>query len=144
MGFGRARIALAVALLLSQPAAIPAAAESATLTIVVEGLRSTRGLLRYWVYDRAETFIQPDGELRTGAVRITESVERIRVPDLPFGDYAVAVGHDEDEDGEIAKVIGAESRGVSNYTSALRWYPSFERAKFPVRTADVEIVVRVF
>jgi uncharacterized protein (DUF2141 family) len=124
--------------------ATPAAGEMARLTIVVEGLRSTTGLLRYWLFDSAARFIKRGGAVRKGALHIEGDTVRVTIEDLPFGEYAIAVGHDEDEDGDIAKVIGAESRGVSNYDQPLRWYPTFDKAKFPVHVADVEIVIPIF
>lgn len=136
--------ALGVALLAAAGLPARAAAEQARLTIVVEGLRSTAGVLRYWIFDSAARFIKKGGAVRSGATRIDGSVVRVTVDDLPYGEYAIAVGHDEDEDGDIAKVIGAESRGVSNYDRPLTWYPTFEKAKFPVRVAELVIVVPIF
>ena len=134
---------LAAAVLLIAPMTA-GAEDSARLTVVIEGLRSTTGLLRCWLFDSAARFIKPGGAVRKDAVRIDASTMRVTFDGIPFGDYAVAVGHDENEDGDIAKVIGAESRGVSNYDKPLRWYPTFDKAKFPVHGADVEVVVRVF
>ena len=128
----------------ASPAASDATEARATLTIIVTGLQSTEGDLRYWVYDRAEGFAESDGERIEGELPVSALDMRVVVPGLPYGEYAVAVGHDRNGDGRIAKVFGAEPRGVSNYGSPLRWYPSFDAAKFPVRAPQVEVVVSMF
>jgi uncharacterized protein (DUF2141 family) len=125
---------LVMAVLISMPA--PAAVQSAgDLTVRVVGLKSNKGKVRYGLFHNERAFKKGGGHtLKNGTCEIQNHGGKFRcditIPQLPHGVYAVMLGHDENNDGEIGKLFPREPAGVSNYHEKLWWYPKFEKAKF--------------
>ena len=136
--------ALVVATLL-----IATAAVAADLEVSVEGLRSAEGNVRVALHRRADAAEFPDGAGVAGVFRLAEP-EGVRVVfvDLPAGDYAVAVFHDADGDGELGtNILGIpnEGYGFSNGARGLIGPPSFDVAAITVGADDgvLSIVVKI-
>lgn len=125
-------------------AAVPAdASPRGSLTVNVEGVRSARGQIL------AELVTpEPGGGLRRAAA--TSAAARagaltLRFGDLPPGDYAVRLFHDEDGDGRMKTgALGrpAEGFGFSNGARARLGPPSFGEMKVAV-AGDARTVARL-
>jgi len=90
-------------------------AESGALTVVVSGARTADGVIRIAVcpddacYQNNGPFIA-----KRNAPASTEPVT-FTFPDLPSGDYAIVMHHDEDDDGEFDRfIVPLEGYGFSN------------------------------
>ncbi len=138
--FHRLALASVLAVLAGCAHAMPAPQQTTgahTLTLRVEGVRSADGQLRAELLGRAE------GE--TTHRRVTFAVQdavpgtnTIRFPNLPAGDYAVQLYHDENGNGEVdMNVVGIpqEGYGFSNVPVVQGGIPPFDRMKVSV-TAD--------
>ena len=112
----RCTILSGLALCASVPAAAEAAVETGVLTVVVSGARSADGVIRIAVcpddacYQNNGPFVaKADAPAATTPVAFTLS-------DLPSGDYAIVLHHDEDADGEFDRflMLPREGYGFSN------------------------------
>ena len=135
---------LAVGLLAALAAPVLAQSRG-EIRVKVVGFQSDQGELRWALYDKKETFATKDGPILKGARPIKNGQVEVVIPDVPYGTYAVIVGHDVNRDGKIDEnPLSAELKGISNYTSKILWFPNFDKAKFPVNKASVPIEIHVY
>jgi uncharacterized protein (DUF2141 family) len=116
------------------------------LAVSVVGVPSNVGIVRFAVFDSQATFDartpRPEFE---GDCPIVANRCEFSLPNVPHGDYAVMVYHDENQNGEYDwGVFEREQVGVSNYTSRLWSSPDYVKAKFPHRGARTAIEIRVY
>jgi uncharacterized protein (DUF2141 family) len=109
-----------------------AAQQTGEIVVRVLGLESNQGEVRFGLYDNAEAFGKGAGySIRKGTCPIQEHQCEFIIAEVPYGIYAILVGHDENQNGKIDwGFISGERAGASNYTKKLRWYPDFDKAKF--------------
>jgi uncharacterized protein (DUF2141 family) len=133
---------LVLALLLAPPTL---AQERGEIRVKVVGLRSDQGELRFALYDRKETFATTEGPIVKGARPITSGECEFVIPDVPYGVYAIIVGHDVNRDGRIDQnPFSSELKGISNYSGKILWFPSFDKAKFRLDQASLTVEIRVY
>ena len=129
--------------LLSAPAAL--AQDRGEIHVKVVGLKSDQGALRFGLYDKKETFATEDGVLVKGARPITNGQCEFVISDLPYGTYALIVGHDVNGDGKIDRSpFSPELKGISNYTGKILWFPNFDKAKFRLDRASITVEIHVY
>lgn len=143
-----ARLA-SILLLLSTGASPEAVAidPSASLEVVVKGLRSRRGALLVQVFAEPNGFPNDDTRAaRRVKVPIEEPTPRVAFSALPYGDYAISVCHDANGNGRCdANMLGIPTEGVGASNDSLRRFgpPRFDAARVRVEAAHVEIAIRV-
>ena len=117
-------------------------ASAADLTVQIDDVKSSEGLLSVGVYDSSDTFLKkPLTGVRTQAVTGGKTVV---IKDLPPGDYAFVVMHDANQNGKMDKnVLGipTEDYAFSNNVMGTMGPPTFEAAKFQVPEAGVTVKV---
>lgn len=134
--------ALLLALVLAGPVL---AQQRGEIRVKVVGLRSDQGELRFALYDKKATFATKEGPLVRGAHPIRNGQSEFVIPNLPYGFYALIVGHDVNHDGKIDEnPFSSELKGISNYTGKILWFPDFDKARFPVDRPSVTIEIRVY
>jgi uncharacterized protein (DUF2141 family) len=144
MGRWAGRVGLALLLLGLLGAAVQAQ-QRGEIRVTVVGLKSDEGELRWALYDKKATFATKDGPMRKGALPIKNGRVEFSIPDLPYGYYAVIVGHDVNHDGKIDESpFSSELKGISNYTSKILWFPDFDKARFRLDRASVSIEIHVY
>jgi uncharacterized protein (DUF2141 family) len=118
-----------------------------TLVLEVCGIRSTEGKLRVALYGRPEGFPSDHERAdRTHTFPITADSLEWRIEDLPTGNWAVAVLHDEDDDAEMdTGWFGqpTEGWGASNDAKGRFGPPSFEDAAIEVGDAETTAVIHL-
>lgn len=76
-------------------------AQSATLTIVVNGIEESTGEIRLAVFDSAEAF-DGSGEPNRGLLaQVVGDEVTITLDDLPAGEYGIKLYHDANSNGEM-------------------------------------------
>jgi len=124
----------------------PAATTTNTLTLTVEGVRSDEGQLRAQLLARkgpdaaAETVGYAVEPARTGQVILT-------FRNLPAGDYAVQLFHDENDNGRVEMNLAGiptEGFGFSNVTQVQGGIPPFEKMKVTVAGGTAAIAVLAY
>ncbi len=70
---------------------------------------------------------------------------RVEVPGLPYGDYAIAVLHDENGNGKLDTMMGIprEGFGFSRNPGLMAGPPAFARAHFVVAAPKLSEVIRI-
>ena len=146
-GFSRA-LAVLIALGVTAPGNAPlhaAPAGTASLTIVVENLRSSDGFLHVAIWDTPDGFGNGDLSVAGTALPAADGSLRIVFDNLPPGRYAIAAYHDENGNGKFDRTaigLPAEGLGFSNDAwLTLLGAPSFEQAAIELDGAAAETVI---
>lgn len=118
-----------------------------SLTVTVNGLRNSKGLVQFALYDQADAFPDEDFEnhYKLRKAEITDSSSQVTFHHIPSGRYAVSILHDENNNGTIDKglMLPEEGIGFTNYESfGLGNKPGFSKASFELNK-DKKIKVKV-
>ena len=123
MPFSRHRIIFSLATLILfaasvsfVPSSLAQTSGPATIILKVTGLRSQKGQVKIAVFNSSEKWL---GEQPTYSSTINVGGQSViwKINDVPYGDYGVAVFHDENSNGKMDKnVFGVplEPYGFSN------------------------------
>lgn len=121
--------------------------ETYSLTVEVNGLQNSKGIVQFALYNKDGTI--PDEEYKKCCRILKEKIQngtsKVTFSNLPVGKYAVNILHDENENGEIDKgfILPIEGIGFSNYESiGLTNRPNFSKASFEL-SSDKKITVKV-
>ena len=123
-------------------------AETYTLTVKVENLRNSKGVVQFALYNKDNSIPDEDYKkyYRLEKAKIVNGKSEITFKSLPQGKYAVNILHDENNNGKIDKglLLPKEGIGFSNYQSiGLRNRPNFSKASFELnadKTIDVTVI----
>jgi uncharacterized protein (DUF2141 family) len=118
---------------------LPSYAQSpSTLVIEASGFKNTRGTLNCRLFTRAADF--PDGEgMLTVRVPIAGPNTSCSFSNIEPGTYAVAVAHDENNNGRIDKNfvgVPSEGYGVSNNKTYALSAPKWEESIFVLEPGE--------
>jgi uncharacterized protein (DUF2141 family) len=117
--------------------------ETGTLLVMVQGFKNTEGQLMVAIYNNSKDF--PDKDPYKGSITaISANEELIKFENLPYGDYAIAVLHDMNNDGKLDKnVLGIPTEGYGFSNNAMDKYgpPSFLQASFVFAGRDVARII---
>ncbi len=126
---------------------LPNNEESYSLTIKVENLRNSKGVVQFAIYNKEGSI--PDEKFKKfykkDIATIYNNTSTITFNDLPNGNYAVNILHDENKNGKIDKkfILPKEGIGFSNYTSiGFTNKPNFSKASFEL-DSKTEINIKV-
>ena len=144
-------LAITLALLVASTFAFDIEAQSPSLgniTVVITDLRTTDGEILISLYDKAEGFPKDrEAIVRTAAVESDVSGQVTTIfEDLPHGDYAIAVLHDED--GSKGMTFGSfhlpkEGYCFSNNVKVRFKPPKFKKTKFTLDGDGVNQTLRM-
>lgn len=118
---------------------------AADLTITVTDLRNTKGSLGVSVVNSAAGWSGEAQPVERKLLPIQGSEVTFRLTDLPPGEYAVSVMHDENGNGKLdANFMGmpTEGYGFSNNPKVLR-KPTYEEARFQLAAEGGAITIRL-
>ncbi len=119
-----------------------------TLTVEVNNVESARGKIRIGLYHKAKASNFPDTK-RASVNRIVDAQKgtvSCVFPGLAPGEYAVAVFHDQNSNGELDKnLMGAPTEGIGFSRDARARFraPSYSSAAFNVRAEPVHVTLRM-
>ncbi len=121
--------------------------EQNSLTVEVENLRNSKGIVQITLYNKDGSI--PDehykNHFKMEKVSIINGRSQCTFSNLPKGNYAVNILHDENSNGKIDKglILPKEGIGFSNYSSiGLTNRPNFKKASFEL-TQNKTIKVKV-
>jgi len=103
-------------------------AQPATLEVVVTNIKEIKGSLRASLFTNESMFLKE--EYRGQVVKVTGQVMTILFENLPKGDYALSVIHDENENGELdTNFMGIPNEGFAFGNNAQGTFgpPSFDK-----------------
>ena len=121
--------------------------ETYSLTVEVNGLQNSKGIVQFALYNKDGTI--PDEDYKKCCKILKEKIQngssKVTFNNLPLGKYAVNILHDENENGEIDKgfILPFEGVGFSNYQSiGLTNRPNFSKASFTL-DSDKKISIKI-
>ena len=111
------------------------------LSVFVEDVRTSAGNINVAVYNKADGFLKFDKVFKSGHTRAMEGVTHLYIDNLPEGEYALAVFHDENGNNKLDTNwlgIPRENFGFSKGKVKLFGPPSFAECAMKI-SADSEI-----
>ncbi|MCX7548265.1 DUF2141 domain-containing protein [Xanthomarina sp. F1114] len=103
------------------------------LTINIENIESVKGEIVIGIYNSEIGFLGEETVLKEYKITVDNTTERFIITDLPIGNYAVSLFHDENSDG-ICNLnfigIPKEPYGFSNNFKPKFSAPKFKDCKF--------------
>lgn len=125
--------------------ALPGAAPVSDINIAVENLRSTKGLLQLCLTANERSF--PDCEDDPAARRLTARAKdgTARFENLPAGQYALAIVHDENGNSKLDTFAGIPKEGIgfSRNPSFSFGPPRFSQVVFVAQGAGTSQRVKI-
>lgn len=120
-----------------------ASAQNHNLKIQIEGIKSEKGKILYSLFSSKSGFPGDSQQaIKKGIVNIEKNHANIEI-DLPSGEYAIILFHDEDDNNELeTNFIGFPKEGVGNSNNH-RGIPSFKKSVFKL-TEDRKIVINIW
>jgi uncharacterized protein (DUF2141 family) len=118
--------------------------DQATIILKVTGFRSERGQVQIAVFNAPEKW--PKDPAYSSTIDVNSPTVTWKINDVPFGDYAVAVFHDENRNGKMDKNllgIPVEAYGFSNNQRVTFGPPKWETVKFSVRSSVQDVSIEV-
>ena len=105
-----------------------------TVVVRINGIKTQNGQVLLSLFKSPEGFpTHPEKAFRWGRAKVISSSLIISFNGLPYGNYAIAVVHDENSN-EVMDTdwlgLPAESYGISNNVNSTLLPPTFEEAKF--------------
>ena len=114
-----------------------------TISVHVKNVDSTNGQVNVALYDSDETFLSFDHVLKSGSAPAHEGIVTLQIADLPIGEYALAVFHDENGNGKLdTNWLGIPKEKVAFSRAKMKTFgpPRYKECAFKV-TSDYEISI---
>ena len=116
------------------------------INIVIPNLKVMKGKIQIGLYNTKESFPKIGKEYKTFRVKVEDATFNYTIKNLPPGEYAIALYHDENSDGVCNSNffgVPTESYGFSNNIKPFLSAPSFQETKFSLVKARV-LSIRLF
>jgi len=122
-------------------------AMAADLTIDIKGVRGTAGTLQIAVFDQAVTYKKMAYEKAYAAltVKVNQQRNAITFHDVPKGQYAVSLFHDENSNNQMEKALtGMPKEGYGTSNASDRYdEPDFAKASVTVGDSNQTINIQM-
>tara|TARA_R110000868_G_scaffold73899_6_gene213857 strand:- start:306 stop:755 length:450 start_codon:yes stop_codon:yes gene_type:complete len=118
-----------------------------TIRIQVEGLKKVSGNIGILVFNADEGF--PDSKenaIIDRKVKVVDLSMQIDIDNLPYGNYAISIVHDENSNQELDKnMIGIpkEGFGFSNNKSIYKGLPDFKEASVLLNRGQLKVSIQL-
>jgi uncharacterized protein (DUF2141 family) len=118
----------------------------ASLTVKIINLKNDKGQVLMALCNSEENYNDDENPYRGGSAGIKDSIAVYIFENLPFGEYAVKVIHDENNNSELdTNFLGIpkEAYGFSNDARGTFGPPDYDDAKFLVSKEKSQIVIKL-
>ncbi|SDQ18406.1 DUF2141 domain-containing protein [Flagellimonas zhangzhouensis] len=112
-----------------------------TLSVKVNNVTSNEGKVNVAVYNSHEAFLSFDKVMKTHGVSAHKGTVDLTITDLPDGEYALAVFHDENDNGKLdTNWLGIPKEKVAFSNAKMKTFgpPKYKECAFTVNS-DYEI-----
>jgi len=116
------------------------------LTVIITGLKSNDGVVRVGLYNSRENYEGEEKPFRGMEAAIQNKKASVVFENIPFGEYAVKVYHDENSNRQLDKNfmgIPTEAYGFSNNAEGMFGPADYDDAKFLFDKDKVTIEIDV-
>ncbi len=118
--------------------------ETGEIHLQITNTRSEQGVIRILIFKDSEGFPEERSKaFQALSIPILELEKKNSIEDLPPGEYALSIFHDEDGDGKIRKSpVGypLEKYGFSNNPKILFSVPSFEKCVIQIEKGETKLL----
>lgn len=118
------------------------------LSISVTNIKNIKGVVRIAIFNKADGFPSNDNKaFKLLSVKIDGASANIVIPNIPFGNYAVVVFHDENNNNKLdTNFIGMpkEGTGTSNANEKPTGKPSYSNALFNLTEKTKSNSIKIF
>jgi len=114
--------------------------DAGTLKVEIVGLRSSEGVVLISLFKDGKGYPnEPEEAFKKAKISINAAKASIDFANLPAGEYAIVVLHDENNNLKMDKSLGIpkEGYGFSNNVTGLMGPPSFSKASFKYEGTQV-------
>jgi uncharacterized protein (DUF2141 family) len=135
---------LTAALFIAAPVAV-APSEAGTVAISVAGLRNKRGTVLFCMTRHRSHFPDCRGDPAALSRSVPAATPTAEFPDVPLGDYAIAVFHDENNNRKLDTVLGIprEGFGFSRNPKIGFGAPRFDKVDIRIGAGLSRLAVRI-
>jgi len=119
-------------------ASISALCQTASVEVIVKNIKKPKGTIRIGLFTNEKDFMKTP--VQGKVVKATGTEVTVIFENLPAGDYAVSVIHDENENGELdSNKMGIPKEGFAFGNNAMGSFgpPSFEKAKITLNGKNI-------
>lgn len=120
----------------------PTVAETGALEVNISNIDYQKGgVIRIGLYDNSSDFPSSTVTYKSGSVPVSGADATFTFDDLPFGQYALAMYHDMNNDGKMNKNffgVPKEPYAFSNNAMGILGPPSFEEASVLLSQVEME------
>lgn len=113
----------------------------------IKGFRNDKGLARVALFEGEKGFPEEFKEAKeTLSIEIKDKEAKGVFKDIPHGEYAISVLHDENKDGKMNKnIFGVprEGYGTSNDARGSWGAPKYKDAKFKLEKDKLEMTIKM-
>lgn len=119
------------------------------IVVQVKNFKSNDGKARFLIFSSNEKKSFPkekDKAYGKFVVPIKDNQVIFTFENLPYGEYAISVHHDEDDNGKVnSNFIGIpnEGLGASNDAKGFFGPPSFDKAKVDLNKEQISIIINI-
>ena len=120
--------------------------KTGSLLLTVVGIENDEGKIAVALSNSRKDYESYETVFRSANILIKNDIAEYTFEELPFGEYAIKVYHDEDNDGEINRNflgIPSEDYGFSNNASASFGPADYDDAKFIFNTSKLSISIDI-
>lgn len=121
-------------------------AQTGTLTMIITGFKSNKGMARIEVIDSEAAYANETKAMCLIRCRIIGKKVEISLKGLPYGRYGIIVFHDENGNGVMDKnLMGVpkEAYGTSNNIKGKFGPPDFNRIRFDLNAPEIVQLITV-
>jgi len=141
------RKAIIAIIILLTPAAAFTENQTSKLTVQISAIRNNQGDLYVALHNTKDTFLKNDKKPFSGKIVKAENNKSFVVfENIPYGEYAVAVWHDENSNKKMDMKLGiipTEGFGASNNPKTKMGPPNYDECKFMINSADKAIKINM-
>ena len=119
-------------------------AQNASIEVTVKNIKFQRGSIRIGLFNSQENFMKTP--VLGKVVKATGTEVTVLFENLPTGDYAISVIHDENENGELdSNKMGIPKEGFAFGNNAMGTFgpPTFDKAKLSLNGKNVVQIVNL-
>lgn len=121
-------------------------AKAGKLVVWVKGLNNNKGDVKIGLFNSRESFEGNKAKFKGAVLPIRNRQVFWELDSLPYGDYAIKLFHDEDQDDKLDKNfigIPREQYGFSNDARGRFGPPKFEKARFTLDRDSLMIEINL-
>ncbi len=111
------------------------------LSVSVEGVKTSNGQISVAVYDHSEGFLKFDQVYKCDSIKARKGITHINIEDLPEGEYALAIFHDENGNNKLdTNWLGIPKEAIGFSRAKMKTFgpPSFRECALKI-VSDSEI-----